>query len=99
MKSIVSFCYRRKGTMGISVSIAKGRASLFRLLARLEAGEEAVVTRRGRPVARIVPIARSESRLLGASVGRGALSQRMRSQRAFPFRYWSRKGSKKMGGR
>lgn len=42
--------------MGVQVSIARAKAEFAALIARAEAGEEVVVTRNGRPVARIAPI-------------------------------------------
>lgn len=40
-----------------TVGVARLKASLSQYLARAKAGEEVIVTERGRPVARIVPIA------------------------------------------
>lgn len=40
-----------------SVAVSKLKAKLSEYLARAKAGEEVLVTERGRPVARIVPIA------------------------------------------
>ncbi len=42
--------------MGFQISIAKAKATLASLIARAEAGEEVIVTRHGKPVARIVPM-------------------------------------------
>jgi len=38
------------------VTLAEAKAHLSRLLDEVEAGEEIVITRRGRPVARISPV-------------------------------------------
>ena len=38
-----------------TVSVAKAKAHLSEILAEVEAGEEVIITRRGKPVARIVP--------------------------------------------
>lgn len=47
-------CSGRK-TM-IKVSVTEARANLDALLDKVQAGEEVLVTRRGKPVARIMPI-------------------------------------------
>ncbi|MBB5684633.1 type II toxin-antitoxin system Phd/YefM family antitoxin [Sphingobium boeckii] len=39
-----------------SISLADAKAHLSGLVDRVEAGEQLVITRRGRPVARLVPI-------------------------------------------
>jgi len=39
------------------VNVHEAKSSLSRLLARVEAGEEVVIARAGRPVARLVPVA------------------------------------------
>lgn len=41
------------------VSIAEAKAKLSEIVARVEAGEPQVITRRGKPVARIVAVERS----------------------------------------
>lgn len=41
-----------------STGVAKLRAKLREYLARVKAGEEVIVTERGRPIARIVPLSR-----------------------------------------
>ena len=49
------------------VSIYEAKTHLSRLVSRAEAGEETVVTRHGRPVARLVPLAtRTADRTPGA---------------------------------
>lgn len=42
--------------MGAPVSIAKAKAGFAALVARAEAGEQIIVTRNGRPVARLGPL-------------------------------------------
>lgn len=39
-----------------TVSVAEAKAHLSELLSRIEAGEEVVITRRGRPVARLTAV-------------------------------------------
>jgi prevent-host-death family protein len=39
-----------------TVSVAETKAHLSEVLSRVEAGEEVVITRRGRPVARLAPV-------------------------------------------
>ncbi|MFA5733161.1 MAG: type II toxin-antitoxin system prevent-host-death family antitoxin [Acidithiobacillus sp.] len=40
----------------VSIALAEAKAHLSQVLDRLEAGEELVITRRGKPVARVVPV-------------------------------------------
>ncbi|MGH7311192.1 MAG: type II toxin-antitoxin system Phd/YefM family antitoxin [Candidatus Rokuibacteriota bacterium] len=44
--------------MAKSVGVARLKAALSRYLAQVKAGEEVIVTERGRPIARIVPLSR-----------------------------------------
>ncbi len=44
--------------MGESVNIHQAKTHLSRLVERVEAGEEIVIARGGRPVARLVPLGR-----------------------------------------
>jgi prevent-host-death family protein len=54
-----------------SVNIHEAKTHLSRLLVRVEAGEEVVIARAGRPVARLVPYTRAmEPRVLGIWKGR-----------------------------
>jgi len=41
----------------VTAAVSKLKASLSRFLARVKAGEEILVTERGKPIARIVPVA------------------------------------------
>ena len=61
--------------MKISVSEAKGH--LTDLVKRAEAGDEVILTRRGRPVARLVPIA-----VAGDAASRRALMTKLRAAAA-----------------
>jgi len=54
-----------------TVNIHDAKTHLSRLVARVEAGEEIVLARGGRPVARLVPLrARTEPRQLGLLRGK-----------------------------
>ena len=58
-----------------SVNVHEAKTHLSRLLERVEAGEEIVVARAGRPVARLVPYrTRTQARLPGAWRGRVRLA-------------------------
>ncbi len=46
-----------------NVTLADAKAHLSRLIDRVEAGEEVVITRRGHPVARITPVERPKQPL------------------------------------
>ena len=56
----------------MEVSVYEAKSSLSKLLARVERGGDVVITRSGRPVARLVPIRPdSGARVLGIDAGRG----------------------------
>lgn len=59
--------YVHHGLMEVGVHEAKARLS--QLLRRVAAGEDVVITRTGKPVARIVPIEACASRQLGRDRG------------------------------
>lgn len=42
--------------MRVTVSMTEAKADLSKLISRAERGEEVIVTRRGKPVARITPL-------------------------------------------
>ena len=52
------------------ISIHETKNHLSRLLRRVAAGEEIVIARRGTPIARIVPLAPSDTRQLGIDESR-----------------------------
>ena len=57
--------------MADAVNIHEAKTHLSRLIERVEAGEEVVIARAGRPVARLVPIERrTQKRVLGGLHGR-----------------------------
>ena len=55
--------------MPAAVNIHEAKTHLSRLLVRVEAGEEIVIQRGGRPVAKIVPLDAPEPRRLGRDRG------------------------------
>ena len=56
--------------MAATVSVYDAKAHFSRLVARAESGEEIVIARHGRPVARLVPLAAAPLRKPGAWAGR-----------------------------
>jgi prevent-host-death family protein len=52
------------------VNVHEAKTHLSRLLERVAHGEEITIAKAGRPVARLVPIARARKRTLGADRGR-----------------------------
>lgn len=59
-----------------TVNVYDAKTHLSRLLDRAAAGEEIIITRHGRPVARLGPVgARAEPRKLGALKGRIKVSK------------------------
>ncbi|MGF1612169.1 MAG: type II toxin-antitoxin system Phd/YefM family antitoxin [Kiloniellales bacterium] len=53
-----------------TVNIREAKTHLSRLLLQVEAGEEIVIARRAKPVARLVPVAKREPRKPGLAKGR-----------------------------
>ena len=51
------------------VNIHEAKTHLSRLLSRVASGEEIVISRAGKPIARLVPIGAPVSRQLGRDVG------------------------------
>jgi len=51
------------------VSVHEAKTHLSRLLRRVTSGEEVVICRSGKPVARLVPVARPKQRQLGRDRG------------------------------
>lgn len=57
--------------MAEQVNVYEAKTQLSKLLERVEAGDEIVIARNGRPVAKLVPLQRSaEPRVLGALRGK-----------------------------
>jgi prevent-host-death family protein len=61
-----------------SIGLFEAKTHLSELVARAERGEEVVITRHNKPVARIVPIAHAEA---DAATRRAALNALLRSAR------------------
>jgi prevent-host-death family protein len=56
----------------MEVSVYAAKTNLSKLLARVEQGGDVVITRSGKPVARLVPVRPQDGgRLLGVDAGRG----------------------------
>jgi prevent-host-death family protein len=55
----------------MQISIDAAKTQLSRLVDQVTAGEEVVITRHGRPVARLVPAAAAKPRVPGLLEGRG----------------------------
>ena len=56
----------------MEVNIHQAKTHLSRLLEQVQAGEEVVIAKSGRPIARLVPI-RASKPILGSARGRGRL--------------------------
>ena len=54
----------------ITVNVREAKTNLSRLIAMVEAGEEVVIARRGRPVARMVRVRKQGKRQFGSMKGR-----------------------------
>jgi prevent-host-death family protein len=54
----------------ITVGVHEAKTRLSELLRAVAAGQEVEIRRSGRPIARIVPLARGEARSLGLDAGR-----------------------------
>jgi prevent-host-death family protein len=53
----------------MEVGVHEAKTGLSALLRRVAAGEEIVITRSGRPVARLVPVSSGATRQLGVDIG------------------------------
>jgi prevent-host-death family protein len=58
----------------ISINVYEAKTQLSRLLERVEAGEEIVIARAGRPVARLVPLEGTPKRVPGRWAGKWRLA-------------------------
>ena len=61
--------------MTVTVNTHEAKSTLSRLLALVEAGEDVVIARAGRPVARLVPVSERKARRFGGSAGKIRLSE------------------------
>ena len=52
------------------VNVHEAKTALSKLLARAEAGEEVIIARAGKPVARLVPVTPAPKRRFGSWAGR-----------------------------
>lgn len=59
----------------MTVNVHEAKTHLSRLLQRVEAGEEIVIARAGRPIARIVPLEPPRKRRFGIDRGRFAVPE------------------------
>ncbi len=57
-----------------TVNVHEAKTHLSKLLERVEAGDEVIIARAGRPVARLMPFARPGKRALGLDAGRGSIA-------------------------
>ena len=58
-----------------TVNVHEAKTNLSQLLKKVEAGEEIVIARAGKPVARLVPATKGNSkRILGAARGQASIS-------------------------
>lgn len=57
-----------------TVNVHEAKTHLSKLLERVEAGDEVIIARAGRPVARLMPFARPGKRTLGLDAGRGSVA-------------------------
>ena len=61
--------------MALQVNIHEAKTRLSKLLARVSAGEEVIIARAGKPIARLVPITeRPQKRVPGSAKGRVFIS-------------------------
>ncbi|MGL4340241.1 MAG: type II toxin-antitoxin system Phd/YefM family antitoxin [Rhodoglobus sp.] len=60
--------------MSSSVNVYEAKTQLSQLLNRVEGGEEIVISRNGRPVARLVPLSTRKDRAPGLFVGQITLA-------------------------
>ena len=58
------------------VNVHQAKTQLSRLLAQVEAGEEVIIARRGKPVARLVPCKPEGKRQFGVMKGKLAVDER-----------------------
>ncbi len=57
-----------------TVNVHEAKTHLSKLLERVEAGDEVIIARAGRPVARLIPFAQPGKRALGLDAGQGFIA-------------------------
>ena len=57
-----------------TVNVHEAKTHLSKLLERVEAGDEVIIAKAGRPVARLMPFARPGKRALGLDAGQGFIA-------------------------
>lgn len=62
-----------------AVNLADAKAHLSELVSKAEAGEETIITRRGQPVARLVPVAAPKKAIRSLSAFRSTLPKARQS--------------------
>lgn len=58
---------------GMEFNVHEAKTHFSKLLAKVEAGEEVIIARAGKPVAKIVPIQQKKARRLGTAKGQFAV--------------------------
>ena len=58
-----------------TVNVHEAKTHLSRLLARVVKGEEVVIAKAGKPIARLVPFSQKRERTLGFDVGRIVIAE------------------------
>ena len=59
----------------MQVNVHEAKTQLSRLLARVAQGEEVVIARSGRPIARLVPVEPARQRTAGRYAGEGYIAE------------------------
>ena len=65
-----------KGPAMTTVNVHEAKTNLSRLLARVEAGEEVIIARNGKPVARLVSVEKRRQRRFGSMKGLISIDER-----------------------
>lgn len=59
----------------VKANIHEAKTHFSKLLARVEAGEEVIITRAGKPIAKLVPLQPAAPRTLGQDAGKVKVSE------------------------
>ena len=76
--------------MAVTINIGEARAHFSKLLARVSAGEEIVIAKAGKPVARLLPIASSNRRVPGIDKGKIWMAKDFNAMTKKELRDWYR---------